>query len=371
MATLDPISDLSTPPAPPGAGLLVLLAAMPPEYRQSVLGSLAAAFPGEELLIASPDASPEEPAAPFRLIPAPASKVNWTLTAADFVSAYQLAEKNEARAILMLSPESAARSRPPRSQAWPTPFSPPPPILPSPATICRPTPAWSTPPSSIRLPARCSPRACASPGSRHRPFAAHGQRLAGAAQRFTVANQGETPVWPVNEAAVAGFSVEQFDVSPRLQSHPNRGRPQHHPAPVTGSLFSDIDAKAAFLAALSPRCRRRFKLPSPGAPADDGLSRSPPCCRPFASPTPTSRRSGRSSCRRIRCSASNGSRDRRRGIPHARQPLGAHRLRLSARLPAPHHQPRTPSRRADSALPRMGRQPHQHHRLRRRPGTPH
>jgi len=44
-----------------------------------------------------------------------------------------------------------------------------------------------------------------------------------------------------------------------------------------------------------------------------------------------------------------------------------HCLRLSPRLPAAHHQPRASARRAHSALPRMGRQPHQHHCLRHQP----
>lgn len=246
MATLDPISDLSTPPAPPGNGLLVLLAAMPPEYRQSVLGSLAAAFPNEELLIASPDASPEEPAAPFRLIPAPASKVNWTLTAADFVSAYQLAEKNEARAILMLSPESAALSASEIASLAKA-------VLTTPTDLA--VPCYALPPyAGLVNSAILYPLTRALFASRARfPLAPDiglslrmCQCLSTAARRFTVANQGETPVWPVNEAAVAGFSMEQFLVSPRQQPHPNRPDLNTILPLVTGSLFADIDAKAAF-----------------------------------------------------------------------------------------------------------------------------
>jgi hypothetical protein len=50
----------------------------------------------------------------------------------------------------------------------------------------------------------------------------------------------------VNEATVAGFTINQFDVGPRAQPHAagtelNTILPQ-----LAGSLFSDIDAKAAF-----------------------------------------------------------------------------------------------------------------------------
>ena len=53
MATADPIPGVSPPSAPPGNGLLVLLAAMTPEQLESVLANLTASFPEEELLIAS------------------------------------------------------------------------------------------------------------------------------------------------------------------------------------------------------------------------------------------------------------------------------------------------------------------------------
>jgi len=65
-----------------------------------------------------------------------------------------------------------------------------------------------------------------------------------------------------------------------------------------------------------------------------------------ASPTPTSRKSGPWSCRPTRCSASSASPPPTAIYSHAREPMGPHRLRLPPRLQAPHHQPRTPARRA-------------------------
>src|ERR1019366_1159821 len=116
MATADSNPGVPTPSAPPGNGLLILLAAMTPEQLESVFANLAASFPREDLLIASPDAIPDAVSGALaadshpslRIVPAPASNSTWTLTATDFVSAYQLAEKHEARAILMLDSESGS-----------------------------------------------------------------------------------------------------------------------------------------------------------------------------------------------------------------------------------------------------------------------
>jgi hypothetical protein len=69
------------------------------------------------------------------------------------------------------------------------------------------------------------------------------KHLADAAQRFTAINQGETPLWPASEAAVAGFSIDQFDVGPYVQ--PTAPDLNTIFPLLIGSLFSDIKAKAA------------------------------------------------------------------------------------------------------------------------------
>ena len=51
--------------------------------------------------------------------------------------------------------------------------------------------------------------------------------------------------------------------------------------------------------------------------------------------------------------------------------LGAHCVRLSDRLSAAHHQSRTSDGRAHPALSGLGRRPHQRYRIRNRPGAPH
>jgi hypothetical protein len=168
------------------------------------------------------------------------------------------------------------------------------------------------------------------------------ERLAGVAHHFTAINQGEAPLWPVNEATVAGFTIDQFDVGPRIQPQP-AGPDLNTIFPlVTGSLFSDIDAKAAFW--------QRFR-------------QLPPARNPMRLHQPSGNlvvRSAAELAARTQATLHN----RRCNIPHAREPLGPHCLRLSHRPPAPHHQPRPSPRRVYPALPGMGRKPHQHHRLR-------
>src|ERR1035438_4739853 len=100
MATTDSIPDLTADSARPGTGLLVLLGAMRPAQLEVVLVNLAAAFPAEGLLVASPDAIPADSHPSLRIVAAPATHSAWTLTAGDFVNGYQLADKNKARGLL-------------------------------------------------------------------------------------------------------------------------------------------------------------------------------------------------------------------------------------------------------------------------------
>jgi hypothetical protein len=259
MATSDSISEVTTPSAAPGNGLLVLLAAMTAEQLESVLVSLTASFPAESLVIASPDPFPEDFDPSVRIVAAPPASPSWTRTAADFVSASQLAEKNQARAILMLGAESGSLA--PSSIRTLADA-----VLTTPTDLA--VPCYQLPPhAGLVNSAILYPLTRALFASRARfPLAVDlglslrmAQRLAGAAHRFTAANQGEAPLWPVNEATVAGFSIDQFDVGPRAQPQPG-GPDLNSILPlVTGSLFADIDAKAAFW-------QRYRELPPPSDP---------------------------------------------------------------------------------------------------------
>ena len=107
MATTNPMVDTSTASENPNGSLLVLLPSSPQAQLETILTHLTASFPAEDLLIASPEAPPDSHLN-LRFVDLPASKPSWTLTAGDFVSASQLAQKNNVRAILILGPESSS-----------------------------------------------------------------------------------------------------------------------------------------------------------------------------------------------------------------------------------------------------------------------
>jgi phosphotransferase system HPr-like phosphotransfer protein len=285
MATTDPVPDINTPPTRSEEGLLVLLAPMTPDQLDRVLGNLAASFPAENLLVASPDAASDalsgEAFPSLRMVAAPAVSASWTLTAADFVNAYQLASKNKARAILMLGPESGSLTSTAIHALGNA-------VLTTPTDLA--VPCYDLPPhTGLVNSAILYPLTRALFASRVRfPLAVDlglsirmAERLANSANRFTALNQGETPLWPINEATVARFNIEQVDAGPRDLPQP-AGLDLNTILPlVTGSLFSDIDSKAAFW--------QRFRqLPSapdfltvPHAPALDAAADIGPMLQAF------------------------------------------------------------------------------------------
>ena len=259
MATANSISDTQSPSASVAPGLLVLLAPMAANELDSVLANLASSFATEGLVVGTPDAFSPESWPGVRFIPTRATNASWTLKAADFIHAYQLAGENEARAILMLGPGSSSL----RSSALRDLGNA---ILSNSAELAVPC---------YDLPARAGlinsailyPLTRALFASRVRfPLAVDlglslrmAERLAMAAQRFAATNQSEALLWPINEAALAGFVTKELDVGPRATPQPAETDINAILASVTGSLFADIDAKAAFWQ------RPRF-LPPPRGP---------------------------------------------------------------------------------------------------------
>ena len=72
------------------------------------------------------------------------------------------------------------------------------------------------------------------------------ERMAAAAQRLTVASHPEALVWPAAEAAIASFSVAEVHVGERDLPHSTGGDLSSILDTTAASLFSDIEAKAAF-----------------------------------------------------------------------------------------------------------------------------
>src|SRR6185503_14006747 len=72
------------------------------------------------------------------------------------------------------------------------------------------------------------------------------ERLGSTAQKAVNQNQPDAIVWPVSEAMVAGLSIDEIDVGTRELPQPAEPNINAILSLVTGSLFADIEAKAAF-----------------------------------------------------------------------------------------------------------------------------
>jgi glucosylglycerate synthase len=246
MATANQTLESSSSPADPGPGLLVLLATMAPEQLENVLSNLTSFLPADGLIVATPDAPATDAWPDLRIIPVPSATPSWSLTGADFINAYQLAEENQARAILMLGPGANSL----RSSALSDLANA---VMTTSTDLA--LSRYDLPPhAGLVNSAILFPLTRALFASRARfPLAIDlglsvrmAQRLAAAAKRSTSASQTTTLLWPVNEAAVAGFISNEFRVGLRAIPQPAESDINAILASVTGSLFADIDAKAAF-----------------------------------------------------------------------------------------------------------------------------
>jgi len=246
MATTNPIPDVTSPSERTGGGLLVFLAALPPEQLEDVIAKLTSAFPPEDMVIATVDPQAAEAHPGLKFIANPVVNASWMMTASDFVNSHQLAQKNGARAILMLGPEAGSLGLPALHDLGHAVTAKSADLavahydLPSRAGLVN---------SAILYPLS---RALFASRTRY-PLAIDlglslrmAERLAGAGQRFLAINQTTAPLWPVSEAAVAGFATTETDVGPRALPQPVEPDLNTILPAVTGSLFADIEAKAGF-----------------------------------------------------------------------------------------------------------------------------
>ena len=292
------------------------------------------------------------------------STPSWTLTATDFANASQLAEEHQARAILILGPGASSLKASALGDLAGAVMS---------ASTDLAVPRYDLPPrAGLINSAILYPLTRSLFVSRARfPLAVDlglslrmAQRLAAAAQRFPSLDQKTTCFGPSTEAAVAGFNVSEIDAGPRATPQPADSDISSILASVTGSLFADIDSKAAFW-------QRARRLPparqsvSPAASARRGPTSRPCWTLPAGLYQPAGDLVAGAAAQhaaRPEAPLPHGS----RVFPHAGELVGAHRLRLSPRLPAAHHQPRASAGGPDSALSGVGGRPHQHHCLRQR-----
>jgi len=252
MATADPISEATPSSDVAHARLLVLVAPMTADKLQHVFDGLSTSFPPDELLFATPDSVTAETHPGLRTVPITTSNTSWAPTVMNFVEAYQLAQKHKAEAILMLGQECDSLSSSALTQLANAVLT---------ATVDLAVPRYDlTPLAGLVNSAILYPLSRALFASRIRfPLAIDlglslrmAERLALSGQRFTALNQGEALLWPVSEAAVAGFQVQEFDAGPRLPPQPAVTDLNTILAQVTASLFADIDLKASFWQRVRP-----------------------------------------------------------------------------------------------------------------------
>jgi hypothetical protein len=237
---------LEAAPAPvaPPASLLICLPAIPREALTSALDTIAAAFPGQTLLVASPDAPAQKPES-ITLIPYPVDRANlgWVLTASDYAGIAKLASGRDVTTVLLadapigpglLRDLAGTVNSQSIDLALPR-FHPGPNdglvnsaiLYPLSRALFGADIHFPLPPS-----AALSPRMA--------------QRLAVAAERLVTLSQGQSILWPVAEAATAGFSVREVDAG----DAPPPTRPQEDFntlfTNVASSLFADVESKASF-----------------------------------------------------------------------------------------------------------------------------
>jgi hypothetical protein len=249
MATTQTHADLASASASANPGsILVSLVPLQQDAFDATLSNLALAFPGETVLVATPDAVPQSSSgSPLRLIPYTLTAVSatpWMLTAADYLNTYKLAQENHASTCVLLGAE--AQSLHPEAIR----------ALAKSAIQCDLTTAHYDlgPREGLVNSAILYPVTRALFNTRPRyPLAIDlglslrmAERLATAAQRSIAAGQNDAIIWPLSEAASSNYSITEVDVGPRTFLQPVSTDINGLLAQIAGSLFADVDAKAAF-----------------------------------------------------------------------------------------------------------------------------
>jgi hypothetical protein len=248
MASTQTNVDLASTPAIGTSGLLITLVPLPQEAFEATLSNLALAFPGESVFVATPDIAPQSSSgSPLRLVPYALTTISatpWVLTAADYLNAYKLAQENHATACVLLGGESQFLA-PEAIRALAKS------ALQSDLTLAHYDlgPREGLVNSAILYPVT---RALFSTRPRF-PLAIDvglslrmAGRLANTAQRSIAAGQDDGLLWPLNEAASANCSIAEVNIGTRTLPQPVAPDLNALLAQIAGSLFADVDTRAAF-----------------------------------------------------------------------------------------------------------------------------
>jgi hypothetical protein len=253
MATPSTITEDAIPSSPGHApsGLLVSLTPLSGEALEATLANLALAFADRDLLVITPDPTPATLPASGHIrlttyTPATIAPGGWVLPPAAFLEPCKLMREHASTACLLLGP--GAQSLAPEALRALADAA-----LTGNADLV--TPCYSLGPrDGLVNSAILYPVTRALFGTRPRyPLAIDlafsmrmAERLAACAQKFTAANQNAAFIWPVAEAAAAGFSIAEVPAGARTLPPPDAADLNTMLAQVAGSFFADLDAKASF-----------------------------------------------------------------------------------------------------------------------------
>ena len=245
MATASPIPENTVATDNTAADLLVLVAAMAPEHFKGVLANLEDAFAPGSFVVATQNELPANIPSSLHVVATPQSTAAWSLKPIDFVNATQFGREHGAKAFLILGPESDSLSPLALRSLADAVLK---------ASIDLVVPHYSLPSNAGLInSAILYPLTRAVFASRVRfPLSIDlgmssrmAERLASVAGPISSANQADALMWPVNEAVASGFIADEVDVGLRAMPQPSDPDINSILALVTGSLFADIEAKAA------------------------------------------------------------------------------------------------------------------------------
>lgn len=211
-----------------------------------MLAKLAESLSSRQLIIATSDESAAEAHPDLRIVSFPEAGSSWSLTAMDFVQAHELASQQKASAVLMLGPEAVSLELSALRNLAAA-------VLDAKADLA--IPRYELPPraglvnSAILYPLTRSLFAtrvrfplAIDLGLSTRMM----EKLAIAAHRFTNIHQDGALLWPVSEACMAGFVIAEVESGPRALPQPAQPDLNAILPLVAGSLFADVEKKAAY-----------------------------------------------------------------------------------------------------------------------------
>lgn len=245
MATANPVPHDSSIADRTVADLVVFVAAMSDEQFKGVLTNLERTFSAETTVVASQNEMPADVVTRLRVTMLPKANPAWMLRPSDFVAAAACAQNHGAKAILVLGPlADSLSSLALRSLADA--------VLSEAVDLA--VPHYALPPNTGLInSAILYPLTRAVFASRIRfPLAIDlglsrrmAERLATEGERLSASGKDDSLLWPVNEAVASGFNTDEVDVGSRAVPQPSNQDTNTILTMITGSLFADIQAKAA------------------------------------------------------------------------------------------------------------------------------